>query len=266
MRAGRLTAFSVAALAAGLLFLYAPMVLVVASSFNASRLATVWGGVSLEPYRALAANGPLLNAVWTSLRVALVAATVATVLGTLAAVALVRHGRFPGRRAFTTLLFAPTVMPEVIVGVALLLFFVALGIDRGAGTVAAAHATVATAFVTVVVRSRLVGLDRSTAEAAADLGATPAVVFMTVTVPALAPAIAAGFLLAFTVSLDDLVVASFTTGPGAATLPMVVYAQVRRGVTPEINAIGALTIVLVAVLAVVSARLMRDRGPLSGGR
>lgn len=263
MKVGRFTAFNAVALAAGLAFLYAPILLVVASSFNASRLATVWGGFSLEPYRALATNEALRAAVLTSVQIALVSALAATVLGTAAAVALARHGRFRGRGAFTALLFAPMVMPEVIVGLSLLLFFVALGLDRGAWTVAAAHATMTLSFVTVVVQARLVGLDRSLEEAAADLGASPLVAFLTVTVPALAPALAAGFLLAFTLSLDDLVLASFAAGPGATTLPMFVYGQVRRGVTPEINAVATLTVLFVAIVVVAVVRLSRRRAGLS---
>ncbi len=254
-------------LALGLAFLHAPMLLIVVFSFNASRLVSVWGGFSTQWYGALLSNEPLKAAIWTSLRVALASSLLATILGTLAAWTLVRGGRFIGRPLFTGMVYGPLVMPEVITGLSLLLLFVGLGIERGLGTVILAHATLGLAFVTIVVQSRLVALDRTLEEAALDLGASPAIAFLTVTLPLLAPAIGAGFLLSFTLSLDDLVLASFASGPGATTLPMLIFGQVRRGVTPEINAIA--TLILVAVTILVGGRDLaygaaRAGSPLTG--
>ncbi len=198
-----------------------------------------------------------------TIRIALVSATVATVLGTLAAVALVRFGRFPGRMVFTGMVCAPLVMPEVITGLSLLLLFVAIDMDRGFWTVAIAHVTVTMCFVTVVVQSRLVTFDRSLEEAALDLGATPLRAFLYVTLPLIAPAVAAGWMLAFTLSLDDLVIASFTSGPGATTLPMRIYSQARLGISPEINAASTILIALVGA-AIVIASLASKRGMLVG--
>ena len=264
MSVGRFNAGHAAALGLGLAFLWVPIGRVVAFSFNASRLATVWGGFSTEPYASLWTNGPLWTALAASLRVAAVSAAIATVLGTLAAVALVRAGRFAGRRLFLGLVYAPMALPEVVTGLSLLLLFVALGWDRGLWTVTVAHATLTLSFATVVVQSRLVGMDPTLEEAAIDLGATPLVAFLTVTLPLLAPAVAAAFLLAFTLSLDDLVLASFTSGPGSTTLPMLIFGQVRRGVTPEINAVATMLIaaVALAILGGAIARKVRGRsGP-----
>lgn len=247
-----------AVLGLGLAFLYAPILVLAAYSFNASRLVTVWGGFSTRWYAALLSDGPLLAAAWVSLRVALLSGAVATVLGTLAALVLARHGRFRSRPLLTGLVFAPMVMPEVIVGLSLLLLFVGIGLDRGVGTLVIAHATFCTGFVAVVVGARLRGLDRSLEEAAADLGAGPVRVFATVTLPLLGPAVLAGFLLAFTLSLDDLVIASFVSGPGATTLPMRLYSQVRLGVNPEINAASTL-LVLAVTLAVLGASHLSAR-------
>jgi putrescine transport system permease protein len=222
----------------------------------------VWGGFSTRWYVSLVNNRQLLDAAWLSLEVAFVTATLATVLGTLAAVALVRFGRFRGRALFTGMVAAPLVMPEVILGLSLLLMFVGLGIDRGFWTVAIAHVTLTMCFATIVVQSRLVSFDRSLEEAAQDLGAPPWRVFLTVTLPLILPAIAAAWMLAFTLSLDDLVIASFTTGPGATTLPMRIYSAVRLGVTPEINAACTILIVIVA-MAVVTASLLVKRDALS---
>jgi len=244
---GRLTPFNVTALTLGLAFLYLPILLLVVYSFNASRLVTVWGGFSTRWYASLLANEAVVDAASVTLRVGFLSATLATVLGTLAAVALARYGRFPGRTLFTGLVYAPMVMPEVITGLALLLLFVAIGLDRGFWTVTLAHTTLTMCFVTVVVQARLATFDVSLEEAAADLGATPLKAFLTVTLPLIAPAVAAGFLLAFTLSLDDLVLASFNTGPGATTLPIRIYSQVRLGVSPEINALSTILIGLVAV-------------------
>ena len=246
MRRG-LSIFNVTAVALGLAFLYLPIVILVIYSFNASRLVTVWGGWSTRWYAALLNDSAMLEAAWTSLRIAFLSATVATLLGTLAAVALVRGGRFRGRIAFSGMVYAPLVMPEIITGLALLLLFVALDIDRGFWTVTLAHSTVTMCFVTVVVQSRLLSFDMSLEEAARDLGCTPLKAFLTVTLPLILPAVAAGWMLAFTLSLDDLVIASFTTGPGSTTLPIRIYSEVRMGVKPEINAISTIMIALVAV-------------------
>lgn len=253
-----MSAFTRIALVAGLAFLYAPILVLVAYSFNASALVTVWGGVSIRWYAALFADAPLIAAAWVSLRVATLSAAVATGLGTLAALALERHGRFAGRTLFTGLVTAPMVMPEVITGLSLLLLFVGIGLDRGLSAVVIAHATLGTGFVAVLVAARLRGLDRDLEDAAADLGAGPVRVFATVTLPLLAPAIAAGFLLAFTLSLDDLVIASFVSGPGATTLPMRLYSQVRLGVNPEINAASTL-LIAAAGLAVAGATWLGGR-------
>ena len=251
--------FNVVSVALGLAFLYLPIVILVIYSFNASRLVTVWGGWSLIWYRELLNDEAILNAAWISFRVAFVSATAATVLGTLAAVSLTRMGRFRGRLLFSGMVYAPLVMPEVITGLSLLLLFVALNLDRGFWTVAIAHTTLTTCFVAVIVQSRLIGFDRSLEEAAMDLGCPPFKTFMTITLPLIAPAIAAGWMLAFSLSLDDLVIASFTTGPGATTLPIRIYSEVRLGVKPEINAICTIMIAVVALGTVISS-LMTKKG------
>ncbi|KQP35980.1 ABC transporter permease [Methylobacterium sp. Leaf100] len=247
-----MSAFGRLSLSLGLAFLYGPIFVLVAYSFNASALVTVWGGFSTRWYGVLFADGPLLAAATVSLHVGVAAAALATLFGTFAALALDRGGRFPGRPVFSGLLYVPMVMPEVVAGLALLLLFVGTGFERGLVTLVVAHATLGLGFVAVIVSARLKGIDRALEEAAADLGAGPLRVFATVTLPLIAPAVAAGFLLAFTLSLDDLVIASFVTGPGATTLPMRLYSQVRLGVNPEINAAstllvgGVTTIVLTA--------------------
>ena len=255
----RFSLFNATALTFGFAFLYLPIILLIVYSFNASRLVTVWGGFSTQWYAALFRSEALMSAAWVTLRVGLVSATVATVLGTLAALALVRSGRFRGRTLFTGMIYAPMVMPEVITGLSLLLFFVAVGLDRGFWTIVLAHVTFTMCFVAIVVQSRLVTFDRALEEAALDLGATPLRAFFSVTLPVIAPAVAAGFLLAFTLSIDDLVIASFTAGPGATTLPMRIYGQVRLGVTPEINAASTILIALVTV-GVTAATLATKRG------
>lgn len=248
-----------AALWLGLGFLYAPILVLVAYSFNASALVTVWGGFSTRWYAALFSDAPLIAAAWVSLRVAVLASLIATILGTLAALAMERHGRFRGRSLFTGLVYGPMVMPEVMIGLSLLLTFIGIGLDRGVATIVIAHATFCTGFVAVVVSARLRGLDRSLEEAAADLGAGPLRVLGTVTLPLLAPAIVAGALLAFTLSLDDLVIASFVSGPGATTLPMRLYSQVRLGVNPEINAASTLLVGLVSVAVLAASILTAKR-------
>ena len=244
----RLSHFNVTSLALGLAFLYLPIVILVIYSFNASRLVTVWGGWSLRWYTEFFNDRAMLDAAWMSLRVAAVSATLATLLGTLAAVALSRGERFRGRTLFSGMLYAPLVMPEVITGLSLLLLFVALNAERGFWTVTIAHTTLTMCFVATVVQSRLSALDRSLEEAAMDLGCNPVRAFLLVTLPLIIPSIAAGWMLAFTLSLDDVVIASFTTGPGSATLPIRIYSEVRLGVKPEINAICTMVIGLIAVV------------------
>lgn len=251
------TRFNAASLALGFAFLYLPIVILVVYSFNDSKLVTVWGGFSTRWYRALVSDQALLEAAGVTLRVALLSATVATILGTLAAIALVRFGRFAGRTLLTGMVYAPLVMPEVITGLSLLLLFVALDWDRGFWTVSLAHVTFTMCFVTVVVQSRLASFDRRLEEAAQDLGATPLATFMQVTLPLIAPAIAAAWTLAFTLSLDDLVIASFTSGPGATTLPMRIYSQVRLGVTPEINAACTILVGIVALAVAVASAVSK---------
>ena len=249
--------FNVTAVALGLAFLYLPIGILVIYSFNASRLVSVWGGWSTRWYAELFDDGAMLEAAGVTLRVAAVSACAATVLGTLAAIALTRAGRFRGRTLFTALVYAPLVMPEVITGLALLLLSVSVDLDRGFWTVTIAHTTLTMCFVAVLVQSRLVTFDRSLEEAAMDLGCPPGRTFLAVTLPLIWPAVAAGWMLAFTLSLDDLVIASFTTGPGATTLPMRIYSQVRLGVKPEINAICTLMIAVVAVGLVVFSLLSK---------
>jgi putrescine transport system permease protein len=258
----KLSLFNVLAILLGVAFLYLPIVVLVIYSFNASRLVAVWGGWSTRWYAELAGDAAILDAAFISLRVALVSASAATVLGTLAALALVRFGRFRGRLAFASMIYAPLVMPEVITGLSMLLLFVAIAIDRGFWTVVIAHTTMAMCFVTVIVQSRLVDFDTSLEEAAMDLGAPPAQTFLTVTLPLIAPAIAAAWMLAFALSLDDLVIASFTTGPGATTLPIRIYSEVRLGVKPEINAICSIFVAVVGI-AVLAASLLAK---LTGAR
>lgn len=249
----RLSRFNIASLALGLAFLYLPILILVIYSFNASRLVTVWGGWSLRWYHEFFGDRAMIEASWMSLRVAVASATIATLIGTLAAVALARGERFRSRTLFSGMLYAPLVMPEVITGLSLLLLFVALNAERGFWTVTIAHTTLTMCFVAVVVQSRLGSLDRSLEEAAMDLGCAPVRAFASVTLPLIAPAIVAGWMLAFTLSLDDLVIASFTTGPGSATLPIRIYSEVRLGVKPEINAICTLVIALIAVVIVIAS-------------
>jgi putrescine transport system permease protein len=260
MRRGA-SAFNVVSVALGLAFLYLPIAILVIYSFNASRLVTVWGGWSLDWYRALLHDEAMQQAAWISLRLAALSASAATVLGTLAAVALTRFGSFRGRLSFSAMVYAPLVMPEVITGLSLLLLFVAFNVDRGFWTIAIAHTTLTLCFVTVIVQSRLASFDRSLEEAAMDLGCPPLKTFLVVTLPLILPAIAAGWMLAFSLSLDDLVIASFTTGPGATTLPIRIYSEVRLGVKPEINAVCTIMIAIVA-LGTVAASLMAKRGAL----
>jgi putrescine transport system permease protein len=242
----------------GFAFLYLPIVLLVVYSFNASKLVTVWAGFSTKWYAEMLRNDALLDAAWVTLRVAVISASVATVLGTMAAIVLVRFGRFKGRTLFSGMIYAPLVMPDVITGLSLLLLFVSMGISRGFWTIVLAHITFSMCFVAVVVQSRLVTFDRSLEEAAMDLGCPPVRTFFQITLPLILPAVVAGWMLGFTLSLDDLVIASFTTGPGATTLPMKIYSEVRLGVTPEINAICTILIGLVT-LGVITASIISKR-------
>jgi putrescine transport system permease protein len=253
MASRRLSRFNIASLTLGLAFLYLPIVILVIYSFNASRLVTVWGGWSLRWYHEFFNDEAMIEAAWMSVRVAAASATAATLLGTLAAVALSRGEGFRGRTLFSGMLYAPLVMPEVITGLSLLLLFVALNAERGFWTVVVAHTTLTMCFVAVVVQARLGSLDRSLEEAAMDLGCDPVRAFLMVTLPLIVPSIAAGWMLAFTLSLDDLVIASFTTGPGSATLPIRIYSEVRLGVKPEINAICTLVIALIGVVIIVAS-------------
>jgi putrescine transport system permease protein len=246
----------------GLAFLYLPIVILVIYSFNASRLVGIWGGWSTRWYAALLDDPDMLDSARISLAIAVLSATAATVLGTLGAIVLVRAGRFRGRVLFSGMTYAPLVMPEVITGLSLLLLFVALDVDRGFWTITMAHTTLTMCFVTVVVQARLIDFDSDLEEAAQDLGCPPLKTFLTITLPLITPAIAAGWMLAFTLSLDDLVIASFTTGPGATTLPIRIYSEVRLGVKPEINAVCTIMIAVVA-LVVAAASLFgkwRTRG------
>ncbi|TPE53675.1 ABC transporter permease subunit [Amaricoccus solimangrovi] len=255
----------------GFVFLYAPILSLIVFSFNESKLVTVWGGFSTKWYGELLRNPQILSAAWISLKVAVTSATLATVLGTLAAFVLTRFGPFKGRALLTGMSAAPLVMPDVITGLSLLLLFVAMEqligwpAGRGMTTIIIAHTTFCMAYVTVVAQSRFASLDESLEEAAMDLGARPARVFFDVTVPVIAPALVAGWLLSFTLSLDDLVVASFVTGPGASTLPMVIFSKVRLGVSPDINALATIIIAIVAVGVGIATWQMRRGARKNGG-
>ncbi|MGY1457534.1 MULTISPECIES: ABC transporter permease subunit [unclassified Luteimonas] len=258
--------FLYTAMALGYAFLYLPLLSVMVYSFNASRVATVWGGFSTRWYTALLANDQLLDAVQRSFTIAAITATAAVCLGTACGLALSRFGRFPGRGLLSLMNSAPMVMPDVMMGLSSLLLFVTLQQafgwpDRGMLTITLAHITLTACYVTVIVRSRMAGMDDSLEEAAMDLGARPWRVFFVITLPLIAPALLAGWLLAFTLSLDDLVIASFTSGPGSSTLPMVVYSKVKLGVTPEINALATIIVVLVALGVSVAGIVMHRRRP-----
>lgn len=254
-----------AIVAFGYAFLYIPVMLLVLYSFNESRLVTVWGGFSMKWYSELIHNESLLSAAWLSLRIATVNATFAVVLGTLAAFSLDRYRRFRGRTGFELLLSAPLVMPDVIIGLSLLLLFVSLEqligwpAGRGFTTISLAHITFSLAYAAVVIRSRIGQLDPLLEQAAMDLGARPLTVFLQITLPLLTPALISAWLLAFTLSLDDLVIASFVSGPGSTTLPMWIYSSVRLGITPEINALASLMLLFVGVAVVFSNRLLNKK-------
>jgi putrescine transport system permease protein len=245
--------FQILVLIFGFSFLYIPIISLIVYSFNESRLVTVWAGFSTKWYVELLHNEQLLGAAWLSIKIGVVNATISVVLGTLAAIALVRSKQKKMRRTLDVMVAAPLVMPDIIIGLSMLLLFVSMENlfgwpQRGQLTVILAHSTFSMAYVAVIVRSRLVGMDRSLEEAAQDLGAKPLWVFFTITLPIIAPSLAAGWLLAFTLSMDDLVIASFVSGPGSTTLPMMVYSSVRLGVSPQINALASIMIFLLSVV------------------
>lgn len=237
----------------GYAFLYAPIFILIAFSFNKSRIVTVWDGFSLRWYESLVQNNQLLSAAWISLKVATFSATFSVFLGILAALTLTRFGKFHGRTFFSGLITAPLVMPEVIIGLSLLILFVSLKQligwpeSRGVTTITIAHTTLATAYATSIIQARLSGFDNTLIEAAMDLGAKPIKAFFAITLPLIAPSLGAAWLLAFSLSLDDLVIASFVSGPGATTLPMVIFSSVKLGVTPQINALATLIVLVVGI-------------------
>ncbi|WP_372610169.1 ABC transporter permease [Aquicoccus sp.] len=257
----RFTWFNATSLTLGFAFLYIPMLILIIFSFNASKLVMVWAGFSTRWYGELLQNEAFLNAAWVTLKVAVASSTIATVLGTMAAYVLIRGGRFWGRTLFSGMIYAPLVMPEVITGLSLLLLFIGIGLDRGVLTIVLAHTTFSMCFVSVVVSSRLVSFDRSLEEAALDLGSTPFEAFRLVTLPIIAPAVISGWLLAFTLSLDDLVIASFTSGPSATTLPIKIFSSIRLGVSPEINALSTI-LILIVTIGVLTASLVSKRSSL----
>jgi putrescine transport system permease protein len=254
--------FLISSLSFGFAFLYIPILVMIAWSFNDSRLMTVWSGFSLRWYAALWENEQVLDAVLLSLRIAVVSATIATLFGTLAALAMTRAGRFRGRTAFSGMLAAPLVMPEVITGLSLLMLFVTLQdligwpASRGVNTITIAHITFSLAYVAVIVQSRLATMDQSMEEAAMDLGCKPMGVTFDITLPLIAPAMLSGWLLAFTLSLDDLVIASFVSGPESSTLPMLIYSKVKLGVTPDINALATIIVGVVGIGVILAGWIM----------
>jgi len=254
----RFTWFNATSLTIGFVFLYLPILILMIYSFNSSKLVTVWAGFSTKWYGELLQNEAFMDAALVTLQVGLISSTIATLLGTMAAYVLVRGGRFMGRTLFSGMIYAPLVVPDVITGLSLLLLFISMGLDRGVTTIVLAHATFSMCYVSVVVSSRLVSFDRSLEEAALDLGCTPFDAFRSVTLPIIAPAVISGWLLAFTLSLDDLVIASFASGPSATTLPMKIFSAVRLGVSPEINALSTILIGIVTV-GVVTSSIMTKR-------
>jgi putrescine transport system permease protein len=253
----------IAAAAVGFLLLYIPLLILVIYSFNASKLVSVWGGWSVQWYAELLTNAQVLNAAWISIKIAAISATIGTVLGTLVGYVLARFGKFRTRLLLTGMATAPIVMPEVVTGLSLLLLFISMEqmigwpAGRGVLTIVIAHATFCLAFVAVIVQARLTDFDRSIEEAAADLGGRQPWIFLDVTLPVIAPALVSGWLLAFTLSFDDLVIASFVSGPGSSTLPMLVFSKVRLGVSPDINALGTIIIAVVATGVILGAWQMR---------
>jgi putrescine transport system permease protein len=256
--------FLISMLAFGFAFLYIPILSMMVYSFNASRLATVWGGFSFKWYVSLLSNQKVIDALLLSLKIALISATFATIIGTMAGIALARFGRFRGRVLFSGLVTAPLIMPEVITGISSLLFFIMLADwigwpgSRGFTTITLAHITFSAVFVTTIVQARMSQFDRAIEEAAMDLGSRPWQVMFDVTLPVIAPAILSGWLLAFTISLDDVVITSFTTGPGSTTLPLLIWSKVKLGVTPDINALATLMVLTVGI-GVVAAGIIMNR-------
>ncbi|MDQ7081086.1 MAG: ABC transporter permease subunit [Paracoccaceae bacterium] len=253
----RFSWFNATSLTLGFAFLYLPILILIIYSFNESKLVTVWAGFSTKWYGVLLHDQAYLDAVKITLKVAVVSSTVATILGTMAAWVLVRAGRFPGRTLFSGMIYAPLVVPDVITGLSLLLLFIAMGLDRGVGTIILAHTTFSMCYVSVVVSSRLVSFDMSLEEAALDLGCSPFDAFRSVTLPIIAPAVISGWLLSFTLSLDDLVISSFASGPSATTLPMKIFSQVRLGLNPEVNALSTIMIAIVTIGVVTSSVLTK---------
>ncbi len=246
----------------GIAVLYVPILVLIGYSFNASPLVSVWGGFSTEWYTKLIHNRQVLEAALLSLEVAVCASTAAVVLGTLAAISLVRFTRFRGRLLLTGMVNAPLVMPEIITGITQLLLFVSMlqtfsWPHRGFTTIVISHVAFCTAYVTITVQSRLQTADRSLEEAAMDLGSSPARAFVEITLPIIAPALISSWLLSFTLSLDDLVISSFVSGPGASTLPMVIYSKVKLGVSPDVNALASLIICVVGTCVIGAGYLMR---------
>ena len=254
--------FLFSVMAFGLAFLYVPILSMMFFSFNRSRLATVWGGFSTQWYGKLFSNSQVIDAALLSLRIALLSATLATILGTMAGLALARFRRFRGRALLSGLVTAPLIMPEVITGISSLLLFIMMAEwlgwpgQRGFTTITIAHITFSMTYVTVIVQSRLSAMDMSIEEAAMDLGSRPWQVLRDVTLPIISPAILSGWLLAFTISLDDVVITSFTTGPGYTTLPMLIWSKVKLGVTPDINALATVIVVVVAIGVAISAVIL----------
>jgi putrescine transport system permease protein len=262
--------FRIVTLGFGFAFLYIPILTLIVYSFNESRFVNVWGGFSFKWYQSLFENEEMLESAFLSIKIAALTATISVFIGTLAAIALVRFGKFKGRLLFSGLITAPLVMPEVIIGLSFLLLFIGLEAltgwpsNLGFSTITIAHVTLSLAYVVIIIRSRLQSFDMSLEEAALDLGAKPYKVFFKITLPIIMPALLASWLLAFTLSLDDLVVASFVTGPGATTLPMAIYSTIRTGVSPEINALATL-IVLVIFMGILGAAFVLHRKPIQEG-
>jgi putrescine transport system permease protein len=254
-----LTWFNLSSITLGFAFLYLPIIILIVYSFSASRLASVWGGFSTRWYEKLLNNEPLKKAALVTLETGLFSATIATVLGTMAAVTLVRMGRFPTRGLFSGLVFAPLVMPEIIMALALLLMFIAMGLDRGMTTLILAHVTFTMSYVAVTVQARLVTFDRSLEEAAQDLGCPPWKSFFLITLPVIWPAVLSGWMLAFTLSIDDFVISYFVAGPNSTTLPMKIYSQVKFGITPELNALCTVLIGIVAIGVITATLVQKHR-------
>lgn len=254
--------FLMSCLCFGFAFFYVPILSMIVFSFNKSRLATVWGGFSTEWYWRLFKNDQIINAAILSLEIALISATFATILGTMAGIALARFRRFRGRPMFTGLITAPLIMPEVITGISLLMMFIVMAEwigwpgTRGFTTITIAHITFSMTYVATIVQSRLANADIAVEEAALDLGSKPWQVLWDITLPIISPAIVSGWLLAFTISLDDVVITSFTTGPGSTTLPILIWSKVKLGVTPDINALATLIVLVVAIGVGISSYIM----------